>query len=367
MAGKYGKSHRFVVHQESPFNGGVSSNDISRDVITPTEDFYVRGHGPVPSLNAATHELHIRGMVDQELNLALADLKHEFPVHTLEVTLQCAGNRRKELHNLRPMQKNALLWEAEAISNATWTGVDMRDVLRAAGIQDEAAHVSMLGHDLGAAPDGGGFGGSIPIEKALMPGTLIAWEMNGEALVPIHGAPLRTIVPGYIAARSVKWLTQLIVQDHPSRNHFQAHDYKTFPLDITEHNVNWTAGTMLNEHATHAAILSPTEDSTLGTGVTTVYGYALAAGNAIITRVELSIDGGETWQDAVFDTAPRLWIWARWSCEVLLPEGDHILITRAYDSDGYVQPRHPSEIWNFRGYQNNAWHHVRIFADSSSF
>lgn len=364
MSEKYGKSDRFVVHQDSPFNGGVPSNKISRGEITPIEDFYVRGHGPVPSLTTATHELHIRGMVEQQLNLTLSDLKRDFAVKTLEITLQCAGNRRKELHELRPMQKNALLWEAEAISNATWTGVEMGDVLRAAGIQNDAAHVAMLGHDLGAAPDGGGFGGSISIEKALMPGTLLAWEMNGEPLPLIHGAPLRTIVPGYIAARSVKWLTQITVQVHPSSNHFQAHDYKTFPRDITEHNVNWTAGTMLNEHATHAAILSPNDGATVGAGKTTIYGYALAAGNAVIKGVELSIDDGETWQSAEFDAAPRLWVWARWSCEVMLPAGNHNLIVRAYDSDGYVQPRHPSEIWNFRGYQNNAWHHVKINAVS---
>lgn len=364
MPNKYGKSDTFVVHQESPFNGGVPASNIARGDITPTEDFYVRGHGPVPSLARDAHRLHIQGMVQRELILTLDELKREFTVRTLEITLQCAGNRRKELHDIQPMQKNALLWEAEAISNATWTGVEMGDVLRAAGVQDGAAHVAMLGHDLGAAPDGGGFGSSVPIDKALMPGTLLAWEMNGEPLTPIHGAPLRTIIPGYIAARSVKWLTQLTVQEAPSSNHFQAHDYKTFPRDITEHNVNWTGGTMLNEHATHAAIVSPSDGQKTGAGPTKVFGYALAAGNAVITQVELSIDGGKTWQDVVFETLPRLWVWARWSCEVNIPTGEHTLIVRAHDSDGYVQPQHPADIWNFRGYQNNAWHHVTIEAIS---
>ena len=362
MSRRYGKSEIFAVHQESPFNGSVLARDISHDEITLTEDFYVRGHGPVPSLDRDSHRLHVRGMVERELTLTLDELKRDFPIRTLEVTLQCAGNRRKELHDIRPMQKNALLWEAEAISNAIWTGVEMGDVLRAAGVQEGAAHIAMLGHDLGAAPDGGGFGGSVPISKALMPGTLLAWEMNGEPLPQIHGAPLRTVVPGYIAARSVKWLTEINVQDHPSHNHFQAHDYKIFPPNVTEHNVNWTDGTMLNEHATHAAILSPGAGQKTGKGKTTVHGYALAAGNAVITRVELSMDGGETWQDAVFDSAPRQWVWARWSCQIGLAAGEHTLIVRAHDSDGYVQPQHPAEIWNFRGYQNNAWHHVKVEA-----
>ena len=364
MSRTYGKSDAFVVHQESPFNGGVPATNIPREDITRTEDFYVRGHGPVPSLDADSHVLHVRGMIECELTLSLNDLKRDFPIRTLEVTLQCAGNRRRELHDIRPMQKNALLWEAEAISNATWTGVEMGDVLRAAGVKTGASDAAMLGHDLGAAPDGGGFGGSISIDKALMPGTLLVWEMNGKPLPPIHGAPLRAIIPGYIAARSVKWLTQLIVQDHPSRNHFQAHDYKTFPKETNEYNVNWITGTMLNEHATHAAILSPGDGETVDTGNIPVHGYALAAGNAVITRVELSTDGGQTWHSAVFDSHPRLWVWARWSCKISLPIGNHTLIVRAYDSDGYIQPQHPAEIWNFRGYQNNAWHHVKVEAVS---
>src|SRR5688572_26251848 len=98
MFGKYGKSDRFAVQQESPFNGSVPASRMSPEEITPTEDVYVRGHGPVPLLDSGSHRLHVRGMVECELTLTLDELKHDFPVNTLEVTLQCAGNRRKELH-----------------------------------------------------------------------------------------------------------------------------------------------------------------------------------------------------------------------------------------------------------------------------
>lgn len=360
MKERYGKSDAFAVHQAMPFNGGVAPEMLGLDVLTPTPDFYVRGHGPVPTPDAEPYTLHIGGLVERPLSLTLADLKRDYPARTLEVTLQCAGNRRVELHRVQPMQENALLWNTEAISNAIWTGVELGDVLRAAGVSEGAGHVALLGGDSGAAPDGSAFGGSVPLDKALMPGTLLAWEMNGEPLPPIHGAPLRAIVPGFIAARSVKWLTQITVQEHPSQNHFQAHDYKTFPRDITEHNVDWSGGAMLNEHATHAAILTPAEGGTVGAGRTTVRGYALAAGNAVIRQVELSLDGGATWQAATFDFAPRLWVWALWTCEVELPPGELTLIVRAHDSDGYTQPEHPADIWNFRGYQNNAWHRVAV-------
>lgn len=360
MTDRYGKTDDFRVHQQTPFNGAVPAGDIGETVITPTDEFYVRGHGPVPSLDAETFTLHVGGMVERPLTLTLADLQRDYPARTVEATLQCAGNRRRELHEIKPMQKNALLWEQEAISNATWTGVELSAVLRAAGVRDGAAHVAMLAADAGASPKGEPFGGSIPLEKAMMDGTLLAWAMNGEPLPPIHGAPLRAVVPGYVAARSVKWLTQITVQEQPSDNHFQAHDYKTFPIDVTEHNVDWTGGTMLNEHATHAAFVSPASGARVRPGKTTARGYALAAGNAVIRRVEVSADGGKTWQAATFDSEPKRWVWALWSCELDLANGAHTLIVRAHDSDGATQPERPADIWNFRGYQNNAWHRIKV-------
>lgn len=363
MPENFGKSERFIIHQQTPFNGGITPEELGAESLTPVSDFYVRGHGPVPTALAPDSvTIEIGGMVKWPFTLTLADLQRDFPAVTREITLQCAGNRRTELHDIRPMQKNALLWKTEAISNAIWTGVEMGDVLRAAGIDDGAAHVEMLGGDLGAAPDGSAFGSSIPVEKALQAGTLLAWEMNGAPLMPIHGAPLRAIVPGFIAARSVKWLRRLTVQTRPSDNHFQAHDYKTFPIDITEHNVDWSAGKMLDHHATHAAMLSPAEGETVAAGRVTLKGYALAAGDAVIERVEFSLDGGQTWQTAAFDAAPRLWVWALWSAEIDLSAGQHTITVRTFDSDGYVQPQHPADIWNFRGYQNNAWHWVNIMA-----
>ncbi len=364
--GQHGKSPAFVVLQRTPFNGGAPPADLGGTNITPTPAFYVRGHGPVPALGPEAGTLHVGGMVERPMSLRLEELKREFAQRTLEVTLQCAGNRRRELHEVKPMQANALLWATQAIGNATWTGVELGDVLRAAGVQPGAAHLAMSGNDLGAAPDGGGFGASIPLAKAMQPGTLLAWAMNGEPLPQIHGAPLRAIVPGFIAARSVKWLTHITVQDQPSSNHFQANDYKTFPPDVNEENVEWAAGTMLGHHATHGAILSPGEGDTVRAGRVRLRGYALAAGDAVITRVEVSLDGGATWQPGSFESPPRRWVWALWSADIDLPVGGHTLILRVHDSAGAVQPRRPADIWNFRGYQNNAWHWVRIQTERKS-
>ena len=144
---RFGKSDRFIVHQQSPFNGGVHPGALGQDALTPVSDFYVRGHGPVPTLDAETFVLHVGGMVNRPLTLSLDDLRQQFAERTLEITLQCAGNRRTELDTVRPMQKNALLWTTEAISNATWTGVELGDILKIAGVQSDASHVELLGSD----------------------------------------------------------------------------------------------------------------------------------------------------------------------------------------------------------------------------
>lgn len=358
----YGKANAFTIHQTDPFNGGPDPRELAHGVITPTDLFYVRGHAPVPHITPEDCTVVVDGLVSHPMTLRLSDLQRGFPVKTHEVTLQCAGNRRTELHNVKAMQPNALLWTTEAISNATWTGVSLADVLMRVGVQDEAAHVAFLGADRGASPNGDGFGGSIPLGKAQGKDVLLAWAMNGEPLPPIHGGPLRVVVPGYYAARSVKWLTHITVQDAPSDNHYQSHDYKVFAPDVTEYNVDWESGAMLDEQRTHAALLSPADGDTVSAGKVTLEGYAMAGGDSLITRVEVSLDGGESWRAADLTTEPRTWIWTLWRAVVELPAGKHSIVVRATDSAGSTQPPAVEDIWNFRGYQNFAWHRVAIIA-----
>ncbi|MBK9124966.1 MAG: molybdopterin-dependent oxidoreductase [Chloroflexi bacterium] len=358
----HGKANAFIIHQTDPFNGGPDPRVLAREAITPADLFYVRGHAPVPQIPPEDCTVVVDGLVSHPLTLRLSDLQRGFPVKTSEVTLQCAGNRRTELHNVKPMQPNALLWMTEAISNATWTGVSLSDILMRVGVQDEASHVAFLGADRGASPNGDGFGGSIPLSKAQGKDVLLAWAMNGEPLQPIHGGPLRVVVPGYYAARSVKWLNRITVQDGPSDNHFQSHDYKVFPPDVTEDNVEWEAGEMLGEQRTHAALLSPVDGDAVDVGKVTLEGYAMAGGDSMINGVEISLDGGESWRAADLTTEPRQWIWTLWRAEVELPAGEHTIIVRANDNAGSTQPPAVEDLWNFRGYQNFAWHRVAISA-----
>jgi sulfite oxidase len=272
----------------------------------------------------------------------------------------CAGNRRDELITLKPVPGETP-WGAEAVSNAAWRGVRLRDVLREAGVAVERGHVAMLGCDSveGHEP-GERFGGSIPLEQALEGGTLLAWEMNGHPLPAEHGYPLRAVVPGVIGARSVKWLAEITVQAEPSRNYYQTHAYKLFPPEAEAETADWACAPMLAEFPVNAVICEPAAGARLTAGPTDVRGYAVAGGGAPIAWVEVSADGGLNWLLADLGEDGGPWAWRLWSARVVLARGPAELVVRARDAHGNQQPADLAAVWNFKGYLNNAWHRVPV-------
>ncbi len=152
-------------------------------------------------------------------------------------------------------------WSAGAIGNAQWSGAPLREVLEAAGAGLEVRHVAFGGMDEIEMEDQRfGFGGSIPIEKAISPEVMLAYEMNGEPLAPEHGAPLGDVVPGYIGACSVKWLSSITLQEAPSSNYYQTHAYKIFPPQVDEETADWEKGLMLGEcRSTPSSVVRQTE------------------------------------------------------------------------------------------------------------
>ena len=272
--------------------------------------------------------------------------------------MQCAGNRRADLHHLRPVLGDP--WEAGAIGNATWTGVALADVLRAAGAEaGSGLHVAFNACD---TVKGHCYGASIPMQKGMHPDVLLAFAMNGEMLTPQHGFPVRVVVPGFAGVRSVKWLTEITVQDAPSDNPIQQTDYKLMPSDVTQETVDWTAGITINEMPLNSAICDPVANAQLKAGPTTVRGYAIATGRTI-ERVDVSADGGRQWHQAALEhrhDAP--WSWTFWTATIDLPVGKHELVVRAWDSAGQTQPSSPADTWNFKGYLCTAWHRIKVQA-----
>lgn len=362
-----GKSADLIVFDGEAFNAGPPVENLAENFITATPIFYVRNHGTIPEFTAEDFTLEVGGMVENKLALSLADIKKNFKSYSVTATMQCAGNRRSEMMKVKEITGETP-WLAHAISCAKWRGVRLADVLAAAGVKSGAKHVAFDGAD-DVKKINSNFGGSIPLEKALAEEVLLAFEMNGKPLTPVHGAPLRAVVPGYIGARSVKWLTKITVQKKPSDNHYQKDAYKIFPPHITKETVDWTKGLMLSEGQINSVICQPQESEKMKKGKTTIRGYATTGGGRSIERVEVSADGGASWMEADLlepkeksetESNRKNWAWQLWQCDVDLKSGIRELIVRAFDSSANTQPETIAPLWNFKGYMNNGWHRVRV-------
>lgn len=196
------------------------------------------------------------------------------------------------------------------------------------------------------------FGGSIPIADARR--AILALTMNGAPLSPEHGAPVRVVVPGVIAARSVKWLTDIILSAAPSDNYFQQGAYRL--------GTRAAPGAMLNHLPLNSAIMTPSDGSTVAAGTVAIVGWATPRAGAHIVGVECSVDDGATWRPTTLLDEPRPDSLTRWRCELALAAGAHRICCRAADTLGSDQPDDPAVTWNERGYLNNAWHRVDIVA-----
>ncbi|KAL2914519.1 hypothetical protein HK105_205868 [Polyrhizophydium stewartii] len=362
--------------------------------VTPNELFFVRNHLPVPVIDADTFELAVEGPgIPDDFRVSVTDLKTKFPPTSVMVTLQCAGNRRAEMHAVKPVK--GLQWESGAVSNAVWTGVRLRDLLAAAGytlpdlssaeLPDGVAHVHFDGAE--------GYGASIPAEKALDPrgDVLIAYEMNGEPIPRDHGFPLRAVVPGHVAARSVKWLSRIALSDDESPSHWQQRDYKGFSPSATLETSDYSRAQSIQELPVQSAIVFPRPGDAVvpdKDGCVPVRGYAVSGGGRAIYRVDVSPDGGKSWIDADIVRAPdqpygRHWAWTQWEARVPVaaaisaslspsaaagssaasdaePVGKITLVCKAVDSSYNSQPETFEGIYNVRGVLVGAWSRVPV-------
>ena len=356
---RYGKRPSLIVHAEEPFNAETRAAALAEGPVTATDAFYVRSHGVVPEVDPAAWRLRVHGIVERELDVSLATLREAFVEREVIATLQCAGNRRAGLMAIREIPDEGP-WGAGATGTATWTGVALADVLALARPLREARHVGFAGADLcPEATPVQRFGGTIPLDKARRPEVLLAWGMNGEPLPLVHGAPLRVVVPGYIGARSVKWLDRIELRSMPWDGYFQHVAYRLLPEDGTP---GPSEGMPLGLVALNADVLSPADGETITAGRVEVRGYAFAGGERYVARVDVSLDGGSSWSQAELldDLGP--WAWRHWRVTVDLARGEHEIVVRAWDSSAATQPEDEAALWNPKGYVNNARPRVRVRA-----
>ncbi|XP_028757496.1 inducible nitrate reductase [NADH] 2 [Neltuma alba] len=347
--------------------------------ITPVPLHYVRNHGAVPNARWDDWTIEVCGLVKRPAQFTMDELVNEFPSRELPVTLVCAGNRRKEQNMVK--QSIGFNWGAAAVSTAVWRGVPLRYLLKRCGIYSRtkgALHVCFEGaEDL---PGGGGskYGTSIKREIAMDPARdiIIAYMQNGEQLAPDHGFPVRMIIPGFIGGRMVKWLKRIIVTPQESGNYYHYKDNRVLPSHVDAELANAEAWWykpeyIINELNINSVITTPCHEEILPINSWTTQmpyvlrGYAYSGGGRKVTRVEVTLNGGETWLVATLEHPEKpnkygkYWCWCFWSLEVEVLDllGAKEIAVRAWDEALNTQP--DKLIWNVMGMMNNCWFKVK--------
>jgi len=333
-----------IVRSESPLNLEMPFSTVD-SFLTSTKSLYVRTHFPIPAIDRNAWRLYIEGEVEKPFAINFEELMTIESV-TAPVTLECAGNNR---NFLQPKVKG-VQWHLGAVGNAEWTGVRLSALLDRAGLKPNAYEVVLEGADRGILEDPKSppgelkFARSIPVEKARRD-VLLAYKINGEDLPPEHGFPVRAIVPGWYAMASVKWLQRIIIIDRPFAGYYQTIDYAYWKRTDYGH---WERGeeigelTPLTEMQVKAEIARPEEGETVRANTTVCVRGAAWACDAEITKVELSTDGGTTWDGAKLLGESNLNTWRLWEFDWQTPSqpGKQTLIARATDSLGRTQPAH---------------------------
>lgn len=326
--------------------------ELLRHDVTPLGAHYLLTHYDVPYADSDTWRVDVTGLVERELSLSMADLRRRREV-TRPVTMECAGNGRARL-SPRPVSQP---WLHEAVGTMQWTGTPLADVLREAGLRAGAVDVVFTGADhgveRGVEQD---YARSLPVDVAVDGEALLVWGCNGVDLPPQHGFPVRLLVPGWYGMASVKWLRTIDVVDSAFDGpQMRAYRRRQHPAD---------EGAPLTRIDPRALMLPPgfpdfmSRRRVLRPGRHLLQGRAWS-GWAPVARVEVSVDGGASWSDAVLEPVTDPLAWQRWSWgwEVTTP-GPHTLLVRATDASGRTQPS--EQPWNRGGFANTSPQRVEV-------
>ena len=341
-------SVNLIVREQEPLNLEMPFSSL-REFITPNEQFYVRGHFPIPEVDAQSWRLKVEGAVASPFELTYNELR-EMPTETTTATLECAGNGRSFL---QPKMKG-VAWGLGAVGNAEWTGVLLREVLQRAAVESGAREVVLEGGDKGAIaepprpPGKIHYARSLPIAKA-SDDVLLAFEMNGQPLPASHGFPLRAVVPGWFGMASVKWLQRIIVTEAPFNGYYQSIDYSYW-----RRRDGLPTLVPLAEMELKAQIARPSVGEVLSAGASYRVHGAAWAGTDNVAGVEISTDGGNSWSATNLIGEPVKNAWRFWEF-IWTPadKGQYSLVARARDSAGRTQPEQRNA--DYVSYVVNHW------------
>lgn len=308
-------------------------------VITPNGLCFERHHAGIAEVDPAEHRIMINGLVDRELVFTMEDLMR-FPRENRLYFLECAANSGMEW---RGAQLNGCQFTHGMIHNVVYTGVPLRRLLEEAGIKAEGKWILPEGADAAAMTR------SIPMEKAL-DDCLVAFKMNGEALRPEQGYPVRLVVPGWEGNMWIKWLRRIEVGDKPWHHREETSKYTDLLGEGKARRFTWEmdAKSVITNPSPQAPILH-------GKGPTVLTGIAWS-GRGTIPRVDVTIDGGVNWHQARMSGPSMDKSMHRFYYEFDWDGSPLLLQSRAHDSTGYVQPT-KDQLRSVRGlnsiYHNN--------------
>jgi DMSO/TMAO reductase YedYZ molybdopterin-dependent catalytic subunit len=321
--------------------------------LTPVGLHYLLIHYDIPEVDPESWRLEVDGLVERPLSLSLEELRARPAVDEV-VTLECAGNGRA----LVDPHVTSQPWLLEAVGNARWSGTPLASLLEEAAVGEGAVEVLFTGLDRGV--EGGeqqSYARSLPLDEALRGEVLLAYDVNGTALPPQHGFPLRLVVPGWYGMTSVKWLDRITVLGEPFDGYQMHQAYRLRHEEGDE-------GEPLSRIQVRALMVAPGIPEFLSRARVVPAGECVLRGRAwsgegAVTTVEVSADGGDTWGEAELEAAALgPWSWRGWSFAWQAEPGEHELCCRAHDEAGNTQPLEPP--WNLGGYANNAVQRIPV-------
>ncbi len=332
-------------------NSGLLLELLSCD-ITPIGAHYLLNHFDVPILDSSTHTLAFEGAFEAPYKITLDEIK-SLPKITMPVTLECSGNGRA---GVQPRSRS-MPWLYEAVGTSEWTGTPLKPLLEQAGPLQDAMEICFTGEDRGFDKAiEHNFARSLTLKHLENLEALLVYEMNGQPLLPQHGAPLRLIVPGWYGMASVKWLSNITAlteafdgyQQVGTYHYRNDHDDPGIPVeDIRVKSLMKPPG--IPDWQTRQRLVEQ--------GTVPLMGRAWSGGGRNITKVEVGID--DQWQEATLDSNQHDYAWVRWQHEWQAKPGRYTLRCRATDSEGNVQPLTPP--WDTSGFGNNKCQEIIVF------
>jgi DMSO/TMAO reductase YedYZ molybdopterin-dependent catalytic subunit len=331
---------------------------FDRGVFTPNDQFFVRWHWAVipQQIDVTTFRLAIRGRVNNELSFSLADIL-AMPRVELAAVNQCSGNSRGFF---QPRVAGGQ-WSNGAMGNARWTGVRLRDVLDRAGIKAGAVAVRFNGLEVPVTDGAPDFLKSIAIDHARDGEVMLAYLMNGEQLPLLNGFPLRVIVPGWYSTYWVKMLNDIEVRDKPDDDFWMTKAYliPDTPFANVKPGATDFKSVPINRMPPRSFFTNLTDSTTVKSGATVPVKGIAFGGDCGVSKVELSVDEGKTWQNTDLGTDEGKYSFRQWSTRATAPQyGRLSLQVRCTNTKGESQPSEPN--WNSGGFMRNVIERVQV-------